>query len=208
MKTIRRFLPLLALPLLFAGLASAQAGLDVNIGFGAKTATSSTEVFDTFGNGQLFRTPSLNSFFMGFGVTVMLSNRFGVGGEAMFQPHKPDYAGLKIRNTFYDFYGVYQPVSVKRAALQLKGGIGGTNARFYLSDSGCSGFTGCSTYTQFAGSSNHFQVVGGVGVQLYVTDHIFLRPAVDVHYVPNFFQYGTNFVPSATVWAGYSFGER
>jgi hypothetical protein len=208
MRKIGRFSTLLALPLLCIPFASAQSQLDVNVGFGTKTATSSDQVFDTFGDGRLFRTPSLTSFFMGVGGKIMLNNRFGVGAEAMFQPHRPDYAGLKVRNTFYDVHGIYQPISVKRAALQLKAGIGGTNSRFYFSDTGCSGFTGCSSYTQFAGSSNHFQVVGGVGVPLYITEHIFLRPEIDVHYVPNFFQYGTNFVPAATVWAGYTFGER
>ena len=208
MKRIGRFSTLLALPLFCISFASAQSQLDVNVGFGTKTASSSNEVFDTFGDGQLFRTPSLNSFFMGVGGAIMLNSKFGVGAQAMFQPHRPEYAGLRIRNTFYDVHGIYQPISVKRAALQLRGGIGGTNSRFYFSDTGCSGFTGCSTYTQFAGSSNHFQIVGGVGVPLYITEKIFIRPQLDVHYVPNFFQYGSNFVPAATAWVGYTLGER
>ena len=49
----------------------------------------------------------------------------------------------------------------------------------------------------------------GVGVQLYLTDHIFVRPEFDYHYVPDFTnQFGSNSVPEAMLWVGYSFGER
>lgn len=205
---ISRYLTLLAVPFFYSQFASAQSALDVNIGFGAKMAPSSGAAFDTFNNGQLYRATSLDSFFMGLGGKIMLTDKYGVGAEVSFQPHRPDYAGVKIRNTFYDFHGIYQPFSAKRAALQLKGGIGGTNSRFYLSQSGCGGFTGCQNYTQYLVSANHFQVVGGAGVQVYLTDHIFLRPQFDIHYVPNFEQYGRNWVTSTTAWVGYSFGDR
>jgi hypothetical protein len=59
------------------------------------------------------------------------------------------------------------------------------------------------------GSSGHFQVHVGVGVQLYVTEHIFIRPQFDLHYVPGFTQqFGSNLVPAGMVWLGYSFGDR
>jgi hypothetical protein len=37
---------------------------------------------------------------------------------------------------------------------------------------------------------------------------VFIRPQIDIHYVTNFTQFGRNAVPEATVWLGYSFGER
>jgi hypothetical protein len=43
---------------------------------------------------------------------------------------------------------------------------------------------------------------------VYLTDHVFIRPQLDLRYVPNFFQFGKNFVPGATVWVGYSLGDR
>jgi opacity protein-like surface antigen len=207
-KKICRYLPLLFLPLLLVQFASAQSGFDVNIGFGSAHAKSTGDRIETFGDGVLYRTPSLNGFFLGFGGNLMLYKHLGFGAEINLQPNKPDYAGLKARNTFWDVNAIYQPIAAKRAAMQLQGGIGGANVRFYFSDQGCNGFTGCRSSTQFIDSSNHFQVHGGVGVQVYVTDHVFIRPQLDVHYVRNFFQYGTNVVPSATVWLGYSFGDR
>jgi hypothetical protein len=43
-------------------------------------------------------------------------------------------------------------------------------------------------------------------VRLYATPHIFVRPAVDVHWVNNNFQFGSNWVPQYSIGVGYSFG--
>ena len=45
-----------------------------------------------------------------------------------------------------------------------------------------------------------------VAARIYATPHIFFRPAVDVHWVNNFFQFGSNWVPEYTMGLGYSFG--
>jgi len=207
-KKMCRYLPLLSMPLLFAQFAAAQAGVDFNVGLGTAHAKSSGEVFETFGDGVLYRTPKLRGPFLGFGGNVMLTKQFGFGAAINFQPHKPDYAGLKARTMFWDINGIYQPFAAKRAALQLQGGIGAANMKFYYAQTGCSGFGGCSTQTQLVDRSNHFQLHGGAGVQVYLTDHVFVRPQIDIRYVPNFFQFGQNLIPSATVWVGYSLGER
>jgi hypothetical protein len=41
----------------------------------------------------------------------------------------------------------------------------------------------------------------------YLTEQLFLRPALDVHYVHNFFEFGSNWVPQYSVGIGYSFGR-
>ena len=208
MRRFCRTFALLALPILFISAAHAQAGIDVNIGFGTNYAKSSNQLINTFGDGTLYKTPNLNGFFLGFGGNLMLWKHAGIGGEVSLQPNKPDYAGLQARTTFWDFNGIYQPVVAKKVAVQLAGGIGGANMRFYYSSQYCSQFSGCSSQNQYLESSNHFQVHGGVGVQLYLTEHVFLRPQVDFRYVHNFFQFGSDFVPGATLWLGYSFGDR
>jgi hypothetical protein len=200
-----RFLPSIGLLLFVVPLASAQTAFDLGIGFGTAHAKSTGTQIDTFGDGTLYSTPSLGSFFLGFGGDLMLSQRFGVGADVTLQPSQHDYAGLNSRVTFYDFNGIVQPVSTKRAALRLTGGIGGANMKFYYSQQYCDQFAGCSSQNQYLESSNHFQVHGGVGVQLYVTEHVFIRPQVDFRYVNNFYQYGSNFVPQYTVWVGYGF---
>jgi hypothetical protein len=207
-KRISRYLPLVALPLFCIQFAHAQSGFDVNMGFGTYHAKSTGTSIDTFGDGTLYPTPSLGGFFLGFGGNLMLWQKVGVGFEANLQPNKPDYAGLQARTTLWDVNGIYQPISTKRASLQLQGGIGGANMKFYYSSQYCDSFAGCSSQNQYLESSNHFQVHGGVGVQVYLTDHVFIRPQFDIHYVNNFYQFGSNFVPGATVWVGYSFGDR
>ncbi|HJT87263.1 MAG TPA: hypothetical protein VJ732_05390, partial [Bryobacteraceae bacterium] len=108
----------------------------------------------------------------------------------------------------YDFNGIFLPVNHKRVQLQIQGGIGGARTGFAFTQNSCVGTAVCSVITQPVGNTNHFQVHVGVGVQLYVTEHLFVRPQFDLHYVPNFTdQFGRNSVPAATVWVGYSLGR-
>ena len=93
--------------------------------------------------------------------------------------------------------------------LQLQGGIGGARTGFSYAQSSCVGTAVCSNVSQAVGTSTHFQLHTGIGVQLYLTDHLFVRPQFDFHYVSNFTQqFGSNAVPEGTIWVGYSFGER
>jgi hypothetical protein len=211
----------------FLPLAHAQSGFDIGIGFGSAWDKSigpvdintllgcSSTVSSTCSN-----TPSLSGFFLGFNGNLMLWKHFGVGGEVNFQPARQNYLTfqqqstgqfgdvLQSRVTFYDFNGIAQPLATKRASLQFQGGIGGANVKFYEKVSSSSSILGNSQQSAFFGSSNHFQVHAGLGVQLYPTEHVFIRPQIDIHYVTNFTQFGRNAVPEATVWLGYSFGER
>jgi hypothetical protein len=226
-RRICRYLPLFLL--LFAiQFANAQSGFDVNIGFGAKHDGAFGSVDQTtllpcgsVSSSTCAQTKALSGFNMGLGANLMLWKHFGVGGSAMFQPAKQDYfvfsqaaAGvlgdkLQTRTTFYDFDGIFQPVSAKKVAVQLLGGIGGANVKFYENFTSNGTVLGNSSSTQFAGSANHFQLHLGFGVQLYLTDHVFLRPQFDVHFAPNLNQqFSSNVVPGGTIWLGYSFGDR
>jgi len=207
-KRICRHIPLLSLSLLCASFASAQSQVDFGIGFGSNHAKSAGNI-DLFGDGTTYKTPALGGFFLGIGGNVMLYPHFGVGFEASLQPNKPDYGGgLQARTTFYDVNGIYAPISTKKAQLQLLGGLGAANMRFTYTSQFCTGFSGCSTQSQYINSSNHFALHTGAAVQVYLTDHVFIRPQFDVRYVHNFFQFGSNWVPGGTIWLGYSMGDR
>lgn len=211
-------------PFLFAAIpyANAQSTFDLNIGFGTARASANgggidnAFAFNPFspctpgvGDPNCQATPALNGFFLGLGGDIMLNKRFGAGAEVNFQPSRSDYGPLQYRQTFYDFNGIFAPVNVKRALLQVQGGIGGARTGFAFTQSSCVGTAVCSSVTQPVGNANHFQVHAGVGVQLFLTEHIFIRPQFDLHYVPNFDQqFGRNAVPEGTVWVGYSFGDR
>jgi hypothetical protein len=228
-RRISCYLPLLSVLLCSVPLASAQSAFDLNLGFGAiydkANPTQVDQNLNTCPNAAeappCVSTPSLSGFMMGFGGDLMLKPKFGVGAEVAFQPAKETYvdlsasaasAGLtslayKSRMTLFDFNGIYQPVSSKKFAVKLQGGIGGANLKFYETGSSSS-VLGSQNISQYAQSANHFNVHGGVGVDIFVTDHIYVRPQFDVHYIPNLTQFGSNVVMTGMVWVGYSFGDR
>jgi hypothetical protein len=218
---IIRYLPLL----LCVSFAYGQSSVDVNVGFGTVYDTASTTGTDsntgtscTTGTTCL-RTPSLSGFFMGFGGSIMFNKRLGFGGEATIQPAKQNYSAvfdstgtsypLQSRQIFYDVNAIYAPVNEKKVMVRLEGGIGGARTSFSVTSSSCVGTAVCQTQTQPFGNATHFQVHAGVGVDLFVTEHLFIRPQFDLHYVPNFTnQYGSTLAPGAMVWVGYSMGDR
>ena len=139
----------------------------------------------------------------------MLKKHYGIGAEVNLQPAKSDYGPFQYRQTFYDFTGIFAPVNEKRVQLKLMGGIGGAKTGFSFTQNSCVGTAVCSNVSQPVGNSNHFQVHAGVGVQVFLTDHVFIRPQFDLHYVPGFTdQFDSNTVPQGTLWVGYSFGDR
>ena len=158
-------LPVFILSIFGIGIASAQSTFDVHLGVSGMNAKSTGSSVDTFGDGSLFRTPSLDGAFMNFGAGIMLTPRFGVGGEFAFKPAKSDYAGLNYRPLFYDFNGILHPAPhSKRMVPEIQAGIGGVNMRFYYPQSNCNVFAGCYSHNTYLQSSNHFQLHAGAGV--------------------------------------------
>jgi hypothetical protein len=225
-KSILGGIPLL-LALFSLPAANAQSTFDLNVGGGTYRAKAlgavDSNTFEVCTNPSLpscVSTPKLGGFFMGVGANLMLWERFGFGGDAVFQPGRQDYVTLtqggpgqfrdvlQTRTTFYTFNGIFEPISTSKVSVQLIGGIGGANVKFYEQVTGSSSILGNTNYTQFAGSSNHFQLHAGLGVQAYVTDRIFIRPQFDLRYVPNFTQYGRDSVPGFMIWVGYSLGDK
>jgi hypothetical protein len=196
--------------LLFGGVrrASAQSG-DVFFGMGTATDSSNGQQINTFGDGTLYNTPKMTGLFGTFGADYMFRPHLGVGADATFRFGQGDYAGLNYRPTFYDFDAVYQPTSSSsRIVPDFKAGLGVAKLSFYYSQQFCDVFAGCSTSNQFIESSNHFQLHVGGGVKFYVKGDMYIRPAVDVHWVDNFYQFGSNWVPQYTVSVGYTFGRH
>ena len=100
-------------------------------------------------------------------------------------------------------------IQTKRAALNLEGGIGGARSSFSITQTACVGTAVCSSSASAVGVASHFQEHVGVGAQFNLTEHIFVRPQFDLHFVNGFTdQFGRNFVPSATVWVGYTLGSK
>jgi len=224
-KRICRYLPLTILLLCCLQLATAQSLIDVNVGFGAANDKAATTGIDytTYGSctpatsSTCSTTSGLSGFMMGFGANGMLWKHFGAGVDVTLQPGKSTFAQLpanllegvsastlQFRETFYDFNGIYQPVNTKKATFQLIGGIGGANTKFYESYIASGSPLGGSNTSQYASSANHFQVHAGAGVQIYVTDHVYIRPQFDIHYSPNLTEQFGNLAATSPsrAWSG------
>lgn len=208
MKRILRAASLLPF-FLFAAVTLAHAqGASVYFGVGAATDSSSNQSIDTFGTGMPFTTPKMTGSFGTVGAEVMFRSYLGFGGGATFRFRQGPYAGLNYRPTFYDFNAIFQPLpKAVRVVPEFQAGLGGVKLSFYIPQQNCNPITGCQTSSGYFASSNHFQLHVSAGLRLYVTSHTFIRPQVDFHYVPNFFQFGSGRVPQYTMAIGYTFGR-
>jgi hypothetical protein len=218
MKRTWYYLPLLFLPV----LAHAQSALDVNVNFGSAFDSATGLGIENLNSANPLMgclpssadtfcqaTPKLNGFFLGFGGDIMFREHFGAGAEINFQPVHQDYGPLKYRQTFVDVNGIYEPLISKRAIVQLQGGIGSASTGFTISQNSCIGTAVCVNQVSPIASATHFQIHFGAGIQIPIKERFFIRPQFDVHFVPNLTQqFGSNWVPEATVAVGYHFGEH
>jgi hypothetical protein len=219
-KLTIRMIPLLVL-LLLAGVRRASAqGVSFYFGLGSATDSPATSAgcpsqqisdpFNSFGPpASCVAAQSMGGVFGVYGADFMIKPHFGINGEYSFRFAQANYLpseGLNVRPAFYDFNAVYQPTSGdKRIVPVLEGGIGGAKLSFYVTQQAGSIFN----QSQFFVSSNHFQVHGAVGVKFYVNSDIFIKPQIDIHWVPNMTdQYGRNTVPQYTLSIGYTFGRQ
>lgn len=187
----------------------AQSEVDIALGLGTAQDKSNGQQIDPLGTGTFSQTGAINGLFMKISGDVMFKPSFGAGFETSFRPAQGSYAGLGDRPLFYDFNGIYHPpVKSKRFVPELQAGLGGVNVKFYANQQLCNSLTGCSTSNSFLTSASHFQLHFGGGLKYYVTDHIFVRPEVDVHWVNNFSQFGNSWVPEYGASIGYTLGER
>jgi len=207
LKYIIRIFPLVLI-LLFGSVQMTKAqSASLYFGLGTAVDSSNGQPIDTFGNGTLLNTPRLGGLFETIGGDFMFRPHFGVGFETSFRGQS-NYAGLNYRPLFFDGNAVYEPLpSSGRIVPELQAGLGVTNLRFYLNQTSCDAFGGCSSSNLYLESSNHFQLHLGGGVNLYIKNGLFIRPQVDVHWVNNFFQFGSDWVPEYSAAIGYTFGR-
>jgi hypothetical protein len=202
LTTIPVFIGLIAgMPLVHAQSISAYYSV------GTATDSSSGQQIDTFGTGTPFTTPKMGGLTSDIGALWMFSKHLGASADLSWRDSSAAYAGLNYRPFFYNFDAVYEPVRAKRVVPELRAGLGGMDLSYTYNSTLCDAFAGCSNSNQPVESSHHFQVDMQAAARVYFTNHLFLRPAVEAHYVNNFFQFGSNWVPSASIGIGYTFGN-
>lgn len=209
MKLMFRTAPLVLVLLLgSAGYASAQS-LSAFFGVGTATDSANGQSYDFVngGAGPFFAAPKMTGTFGVFGANFMFFKHLGVGGEYSFKFSQGDYAQLGYRPTFYDFNAIYEPwTGSKTFVPELQGGIGGATVHLYVNQAYC--VVSCQNFSTPVTNDNHFQLHGAAALRIYVKGNIFIRPAVDLHFMTSYPEFGSKLVPQYTVSIGYSFGER
>ena len=206
--TYRTLLPLLVLFFGGATLAHAQASASGYFGMGTARDSSNGQIVD--GTNV---APSLGGVFISFGGDIMVKRSLGFGAEYSWRATRINYApqvDVTARPIFYDFNAIWHPYTKHSKVIpEFQGGIGGADVKFYETQSGCVlGNSGCTTVNQYIASSDHFQVHMAGGVRIYLTSNIFIRPQVDVHYVRNYEEFGSNWAPQYMISVGYTSGEH
>jgi hypothetical protein len=203
--------------LLSLGSVGSLHAQGVNAYFGMGTATDQATPIPLTLGGTSFARMHMGGLFGVFGADFMITPHFGVGGEYAFRFAQADYVtdvGLKARPGFYDFNLVYQPWKESKFVVPVfQAGLGGARVSYYVNQQTCSVLSGCSSASTLVDQANHFQLHVGGGVQWHLTESVFLRPQVDVHWINNFNDasapvYGHNWVPQYTVAIGYTFGSH
>jgi hypothetical protein len=222
LKAMIRTAPLL-LAFLFGGVTLANAqSFSAYFGFGAATDKSNGQQLEcpssnlscTSGIANPDLGPPLTGSFGTFGGDFMWKPQLGFGAEYSWRLDQGPFApqeSVTYRPSFYDFNVIWHPIgkSFPRVVPELQGGVGGANLKFYVTQTGCltPGGIGCSTLSQYLSSSNHFAVHFSGGVRLYVKGGFYVRPQVDVRWVNNLIEFGSDFVPEYSVVFGYTFGR-
>jgi len=217
-KLTIRIIPVLILLLIACAKQSNAQGVSAYFGMGSaidSAATSSgcpakqiDDPFNALGPpSSCVTAPTMGGIFGLFGADFMIKPHLGINFEYAGRFAQASYLpteGVNVRPSFYDFNAVFQPTTGdKRIVPVLEGGIGGAKLSFYGVQ------TGVFSSSQLLGSSNHFQLHGGVGLKMYFKSDFFVKPQFDIHYVHNLTdQYGRNAVPEVTISVGYTFGRQ
>lgn len=205
-KTLQFTAFLVSLMLFCAASVPAETRLDGYFGMGTATVGSTHDVIDFFDSGVGRSTPSMDGVFGTFGIGLMLKGNFGFGGQASFRFRQGDFAGLGYRPVFYDFNGIWTPELGNRVMTEFQAGLGAVNMRFYDPTTQYYDYN-TGQYTNFLGSTNHFQLHAAAGLRFFISDRLFIRPAVDYHWVKGFTWFKSSSVPSYSLSIGFTSGR-
>jgi hypothetical protein len=182
----------------FSNLAQAQK---IDLAFGVSTVdapgTSSA-------NGVDHQPVSLTGgTYPGFSGDVLFWHNLGLGGEIYWKANQGNYGGggQPFRPLFLDFDAVYSPKLASHTYLELTGGIGALDTRFYGNEV-CTNI--CTNYA----SDKHFMADFGAGLKLYPARHFFIRPEAKLYLVNNNLYFSSPRVARYGLSIGYTFGGR
>lgn len=166
----------------FASLASAQQA-DVTLGFGTLLAPGSSSSSTSCNSFGLPCPEEKGGVYPTVGADVIFHRRFGFGYDISWrggQGYNP-FTQQSYRPIINAFNAVYQPRLGKKIGLDLVGGIGFQDTRYYgyQPTYSCYALGACFT------SSFHFLTNVGGGIRYYVWHSAFIRPEVRYYWINN-----------------------
>ena len=160
-----------------AHLASAQQA-DVALGFGTVMSPGAPAC-----NNLTLVCPEKGGIYPTLGVDVIFHRRFGFGYDVAWRGGQGvnTLSGQSYRPIINDFNAVFQPRLGKKAGLDLLGGIGFQDTRYYgyQPTYSCYALGACFT------SSFHLAADVGGGIRYYFWHHVFIRPEVRYYWIHN-----------------------
>lgn len=139
---------------------------------------------------------------------VIFWRNIGIGAEIYWRASQGvNYGGnvgVNYRPFFYNFNAVYSPKLAQRTYLELVGGLGGLDTRFYE----CPDFDCSLGYSQGVNSFAHFDVDFGGGIKFYAKRGIFIRPEARYYFIRNDTNFSSNHAARVGISIGYTFGTH
>jgi hypothetical protein len=137
----------------------------------------------------------------GFSGDVLFFHNLGIGGEIYWKANQGNYGGSggqPFRPIFFDFNAVYAPKLASHTYLELLGGIGALDTRFY-------GVQTCTNICTNYASDKHFMGDLGAGIKFYPVHNFFVRPEAKLYLVNNNLLFSSPRVTRYGLSIGYTF---
>jgi Outer membrane protein beta-barrel domain len=183
-------------------LAHAQR-IDAAFGVGTILAPGASSA-----SGSEYPVSLSGGLYTGLSGDLIFWHNLGVGAEIFWRASQGvNYGGsvgVNYRPFFYDFNAVYSPKIANRIYLELVGGLGGLDTRFYE----CPDYDCDLGYSNGVNSFAHFDVDFGGGVKFYVKHGIFIRPEARYYYIRDDTNFSSNHAARVGISVGYTFGAH
>jgi hypothetical protein len=140
----------------------------------------------------------------GFSGDVLFWHDLGLGGEIYWKANQGSYGGSggqPFRPLFLDFNAVYAPKLASHTYLELLGGMGALDTRFY-------GVQSCTNICTNYASDKHFMADFGAGLKIYPARNFFIRPEAKLYLVNNNLNFSSPRVTRYGLSIGYTFGRQ
>jgi Sec-independent protein translocase protein TatA len=185
-----------------SNLAQAQR-IDAAVGVGTILAPGASSA-----SSSEYPVSLSGGLYPGLSGDLIFWRNLGIGAEIYWRASQGvNYGGsvgVNFRPFFYNFNAVYSPKLANHTYLELVGGLGGLDTRFYE----CPDYDCNLGLSSGVNSFAHFDVDFGGGVKFYAKRGIFIRPEARFYFIRNDTNFSSNHAGRVGISIGYTFGSH